>query len=107
MRSITIHKEWNEYTRDGRVPTPEELILLLQGKGKCAITHSEDHPEFAKLRNQLEDEGYIQTKRHWSNGDRVIKPFVLNGKLYKEKEQFSSGAAMAFSFKRKEDYNGV
>ena len=94
MCSITIHEEWNEYTKNGRVPTDEELVLILQGKGKCSTTSSEDHPEFARLREQLGELGYIHIQRGQWNGDRVLKPFKLNGRKFKEDDRFSCGAAM-------------
>lgn len=90
---VTIRKEWNMYTKDGREPTPEELLLILQGKGKCSITGSEDHPEFAKLRKQLGELGYIHIENGWVNGDRVLKPFKLNGLILEEGDKFSCAAA--------------
>lgn len=94
LTSVTIHEEWNTYTKNGREPTDEELILILQGKGKCGTTSSEDHPEFAKLREQLSLLGYIRIERGWWNGDSVLKPFKLNGRKFKEGAQFSCGGAM-------------
>lgn len=96
--SVTIHNEWNTYTKDGRVPTDEELLLLLEGKGKCGITSTKDHPEFTKLREQLGQLGYITIERGWWNGDRVKKPFTLNGLKFKVGQQFSCGDAMGIQF---------
>ncbi len=98
LTSITIRKEWNTYTKDGRVPTAEELVLILRGKGKCGMTHTEDHPEFARLREQLGQEGYIRIERGWWNGDRVLEPFSLNGYTFKVGEQFSSAEALGTHF---------
>ena len=94
LTSVTIHEEWNTYTKNGREPTVEELILILQGKGKCGTTSSEDHPEFARLREQLSELGYIRIERGWWNGDSVLKPFTLNGRKFKVGAQFSSGGAI-------------
>ena len=94
LTGVTIHNEWNTYTRNGRVPTAEELILIIQGKGNCSTTSSEDHPEFARLREQLGADGYISIQRSWWNGDEVLKPFKLNGRKFKVGAQFSSGSAM-------------
>ena len=94
LTSVTIHNEWNTYTHNGRVPTDEELILIIQGKGECSTTSSEDHPEFARLREQLGAEGYISIERGWWNGDTVEKPFTLNGRKFKVGAQFSSAGAM-------------
>ncbi len=98
LTSVTIHEEWNTYTKDGREPTAEEVLLILQGKGKCGMTHTEDHPEFTKLREQLGQLGYISIERGWWNGDRVEKPFTLNGHKFKVGEQFSCGDAMSIHF---------
>jgi hypothetical protein len=94
LTDVTIHEEWNTYTRNGRVPSNEELVLIIQGKGVCSTTHSEDHPEFAKLREQLGELGYIEIQRSCWNGDRVLKPFRLNGRKFKVDAKFSCGGAM-------------
>ena len=94
LTDVTIHEEWNTYTKNGRVPTDEELVLILQGKGKCSTTSSIDHPEFTKLREQLGADGYISIQRSWWNGDSVLKPFTLNRRKFKVGAQFSSGSAM-------------
>jgi len=94
LTSVTIREEWNTYTRNGREPTPEEVLLILQGQGNCGMTSSEDHPEFAQLREQLGEQGYIRIQRGQWNGDRVLKPFKLNGRKFKEGDQFSCGSAM-------------
>jgi hypothetical protein len=57
---------------------------------------SNDHEEFSKLREQLSNEGYILIQRGWHNGDRVIKPFYLNDKLFEEHETFFCAAAMKY-----------
>lgn len=98
LTSINIHKEWNMYTEDGRVPTDNELLLILQGKGKCSMTHTEDHPEFNKLRVHLGELGYISINRGSWNSDRVLKPFTLNGLKFKKGAQFSCGAALGNQF---------
>lgn len=98
LTDVTIHTKWNTYTQNGRVPTDEELLLILQGKGQCSVTSSKDHPEFAKLREQLGQEGYITIERGWINGDRVTKPFTLNGRKFKVGEQFSCASAMGNNF---------
>jgi hypothetical protein len=66
---------------------------------------SADHPEFAKLRNRLEKDGYIRAERNWVNGDVVLKGFRLNGMTFSKGEQFPCAAAlqtqMAVRLKRK------
>ena len=98
LTSVTIRDEWNTYTKNGRVPTAEELILIIQGKGECSTTSSADHPEFAKLREQLGANGYISIQRSWWNGDSVLKPFTLNRRKFKVGAQFSSAGAMGTHF---------
>lgn len=78
--------------------THEELIKILRGKDRCSSTWSEDHPEFAKLRNLLEEQGFIHTSRNSWNGDYVQKPFTLNGHEFKKGEKFPCGSAMGISF---------
>lgn len=90
---VTIHREWNSYLIKDTV-TNEDLIEVIKGKGKCSMTGSDDGPEFKALRNQLEQQGYIQCQRSWWNGDRVLKSFKLNGITFRKHDQFSCGAAM-------------
>lgn len=92
---ITVCKEWNSYLSK-EVVTNEDLAEVIKGKGYCSSTGSDDGPEFKALRNQLESDGYIQCQRSWWNGDRVLKPFKLNGLKFTKGEQFSSGAALKF-----------
>jgi len=75
-------------------PTPEDLIKILQGKHQWVSLSHKDHDEFTKLRDQLEEEGYIQTQRQWWNGDIVLKGFKLNGFCLKKGEKFLSAVAM-------------
>ena len=53
-----------------------------------------DHPEFTKMRNRLEKQGYIQIEHGWVNGDRVVKPFSLNGFKFKKHDKFPCASAM-------------
>lgn len=96
--SVHIREEWNQYTRNGREPTPEELLLVLQGKGNYSMGSTDDHPEFKKLREQLGELGYISIYRQCWNGDRVEKPFTLNGLKFKKGDQFSCGSGMGTHF---------
>jgi hypothetical protein len=57
---------------------------------------SEDHPEFAKLREQLGTEGYIEIQRNSWNGDRAIKPFTLNGVMFDTGDRFLCAAAIKY-----------
>ena len=78
-------------------PTPEDLIKILKGHHKMVSISNKDHDEFTKLRNQLEELGYIKTERSWWNGDRVLKGFKLNEWTFKKGEKFCSAGAMNVS----------
>ena len=101
--SVTTYKEWSIYTQDGREPTPEELVKMLKGEGKCSMTGHEDHPEFDKLREELGRLGYIDIERSWINGDTVRKSFKLNGYIARKGWKFTCAVAMGshFNFLRK------
>jgi hypothetical protein len=92
---ISTHRKWNSYLSK-EVVTDEDLVEVIKGHGECSMTGSDDGPEFKALRNQLEELGYIKCQRSWWNGDRVVKPFRLNGLKFKKDTQFSSGAALKF-----------
>lgn len=82
-------KQWQDETE------ADFLIRKLSSDSRPVISiGSDDHVEFTKLRNQLGDEGYISIQRSWHNGDRVLKPFYLNDKLFEENETFFCAAAM-------------
>ena len=53
-----------------------------------------DHPEFTKMRNRLEKQGYIQIEHGWINGDKALKPFSLNGFKFKKHDKFPCASAM-------------
>lgn len=101
---VTIRREWSIYQH---IPndelTGEQVLKMLKGEDRCASTHSEDHPDFASLRKDLEAQGYIHCERGWWNGDRVLRPFRLNGVLFRQDDKFPCGAAMQhhIEFKRK------
>ena len=68
---------------------------MIDERGKTYGTHSVvDHPSFAALRDVLHNRGFIQKELGWSNGDRVLKQFKLNGELFQEGEQFCCAAAL-------------
>ena len=98
--SVTHHTLWNMY-RNKENPTEEDLVKVLKGKGDCSSYSSDDHPEFKKLRDELEASGFIKTQRGWWNGDSVLKPFSINGAKFRKNEQFSSGAAIRHTIESK------
>ena len=93
---VTVRTE-HDFIKDRNNPTHEDLIKILKGYDKGLSISNKDHDEFTKLRNQLEELGYIETQRGWWNGDRVLKGFKLNEWTFKKGEQFSSAAAMRVS----------
>ena len=93
LTSVTVHKKWSMY-QNRKELTEDELVKVLKGEDICSSIGSDDHDEFKRLRNQLEEEGYIKTERGWWNGDSVLKDFTLNGAKFKKGEQFPSGAAI-------------
>jgi hypothetical protein len=99
LTDVTIRREWNSYTNKDTV-TNEDLVKVLKGNGSCSVTSTEDHPEFAQLRDQLEQQGYIWCERNWSNGDRVLKPFSLNSVAFEPGDQFCCAVAMKYHLER-------
>ncbi len=94
LTSINIKKEWSIYAGLKEL-TDDQLVKVLKGEDRCCTIRSGDHPEFAKLREQLGVDGYIKIQRGWWNGDEVIKPFTLNGAKFKKGEQFPCASAMS------------
>ncbi len=84
-------------------PTSKDLIKILKGHHQMVSLSNKDHDEFTKLRNQLEELGYIETQRGWWNGDRVLKSFKLNGFILRKGHKFLSAGAMkgSISYARK------
>ena len=77
----------------------EELLRVLRDEDKVTITEIIDHPEFTRLREQLETEGYIEVEHKWHNGDRVLKPFRLNGFDFDEGCKFPCATALGNAIK--------
>jgi hypothetical protein len=80
--------------------TNEELIEVIRKPVSSSTYSTEDHPEFARLRDRLGELGYIDIQRGWSNGDRVLKSFVLNGVAFEPGEQFCCAGAMKMHLER-------
>ena len=96
--SVTIRKEWGMFDHKKDL-TEDDLVKVLKGEDRCSSTSCEDHPEFDKLRKQLDQEGYISIWYSVWNGDTVLKPFTLNGVKFKKGEKFCCGAAMSTHLK--------
>ena len=93
---VTVRTEY-DYVKDRNNPTNEDLIKILKGFDKGVCISNKDHDEFTRLRNQLEELGYIKTQRGWWNGDRVLKSFKLNEWTFRKGHQFPSAGAMRVS----------
>ena len=112
MREFTILKEYLTDVPDNHVKyrydtteelTNEQLVdILVNGNIQYRSFGTKDHPEFTKLRDELESLGYIKTSRSSSNGDIVLKPFKLNGKRFKKNETFYCACAIKSHLKYKD-----
>jgi len=98
IKSFRIKRE---YLTD--VPTTSRVVLNMpDGTVTEGVAYGNtDHPKFAELRNKLEELGYIKTERGWWNGDRVLRKFKLNGKVFKKGDRFSCACALAVHFRVK------
>lgn len=96
LTSINIRKEWGMYDHIAADDlTPEQVFKIIKGEDRCSTLRDDDHPEFARLRNSLEQQGYIKTQRNSWNGDHVTKTFTFNGARFKKGEQFPCACAMS------------
>ena len=96
LTSVNIYKEWSMFQHiDPDDLTPAQVFKIIKGEDRCSSLSSEDHPEFAKLREQLATDGYIEIERRWWNGDHVTKTFTFNDKKFKKGDRFPSACAMS------------
>lgn len=93
---VSVRTE-HDFIKDRNNPTPEDIIKCLKGYDKSVSISNKDHDEFTKLRNQLEELGYIKTERGWWNGDRVLKSFKLNEWTFQKGHKFPCAAAIRCS----------
>ena len=96
IRDVTVRTE-HDFIKDRNNLTNEDLIKILKGWDKSVSISNKDHDEFTKLRNQLEELGYIETQRSWWNGDRILKSFKLNGWTMRKGHKFPCAAALRVS----------
>jgi len=78
----------------GVPPEARALFKIFDHKFEGDAHSIIDHPEFTKMRNRLEKQGYIQIEHGWVNGDRALKPFSLNGFKFKKHDKFPCASAM-------------
>ena len=96
LTSVNIRNEWSMFKHIAPEDlTPDQVFKMIKGEDRCSSLSSEDHPEFAKLRDSLEQLGFIKTQRNCWNGDHVTKTFTFNGARFKKGERFPSGCAMS------------
>jgi hypothetical protein len=93
---VTVRTE-HDFVKDRNNPTHDDLIMILKGHDKSYSISNKDHDEFTKLRDQLEELGYIKTERSWWNGDVVLKGFKLNEWTFKKGDKFYCAGAMSNS----------
>ena len=99
ITDITIRTDYS------LVKDPNDLLEVIKQSGKEYYSISnEDHPEFKKLRNLLEEQGFIKCERGWWNGDRVLRPFRLNGWKFNKEHKFPCAAALKSSISCAEKY---
>ena len=96
ITDVTVRTE-HDFIKDRNNPTHDDLITILKGHDKGTSISTKDHDEFTKLRNLLDQEGYIKCARGWWNGDRVLKSFKLNEWTFRKGNKFLCAAAMKIS----------
>ena len=101
--SVNVHKTWGMYDHIPKHElTHEQLIKIIKGEDRYSSTSNDDHPEFKELRNKLEAQGFIECERGWWNGDRVLKPFTVNGARFYKNEKFHCGSAIRYTVEQKQ-----
>ena len=93
------------YTVDMENPSNEDLLKILKNEHRMVSQGTKDHPEFVRLRIELEELGYIKTNRNWNNGDRVLKPFTLNGYKFEADNAFLCASATGNDFRLRKKYS--
>lgn len=96
LKGVTVKKDLSPYKGKEDL-TADELIGALKWTSNSYEISSIDHPEFTKLREKLENHGYISIQRGWWNGDVVLKPFTLNSFKFKKGARFPCAAALGIS----------
>jgi len=92
LKQFKLKRSYFTSVEDNKYVVLENLVskIIIEGDSYGI----KDHPEFTNLRNKLEKQGYIQIERGWWNGDRVIKPFSLNGIKFKKYAKFPCASAL-------------
>lgn len=98
LESVTDVKEYSIYDDPENI-TEEELIDTIKDANIIRLTGTKDHPEFARLREYLCENGFIKIQRSWWNGDIVTKSFTLNNAIFEVGDNFPSASAMKIHMK--------
>ena len=93
------------YTVNMENPSNEDLLKILKNEHRIVTQGFKDHPEFVRLRDELEELGYIKTERNSHNGDRVCMPFTLNGYKFEAGDAFLCATATGNDFRLRKKYS--
>lgn len=99
LTQVVVHEEmkFTNFTPMGSM-TQDQIDAMNEMMDKpVKVTRWIDHPEFTKLREQLEVEGYIKIQRSWWNGDRVLRSFKVNGIALRKGGTFYCASALGNS----------
>ena len=99
VADVSVHQTFYRHA-DKPTLTNEELMEFIREPVMGSMYSTMDHPKFSELRDHLEQQGFIRCERNWSNGDRVLKSFSLNGVPFEPGAQFCCAAAMKFHLER-------
>lgn len=93
-----VVKEWGMYDNiPSNKLTPDQLLKIIRGEDRCSMSGYVEHVEFTKLRDKLEELGYIKCERFWKNGDQILKSFELNEWKFYEGQMFPCAIALKTS----------
>lgn len=99
LSDIVVKRYTSGLVLDKENPTIENVADILKGKHDSYSLSIIDHPEFTKLREKLEESGYIHVVRTYNNGDTVLKPFKLNGFSFEKEDRFLCASALGMHFR--------
>lgn len=102
IKSFRIKSEYLTSVDDTR---PITFVMPSGQKVEGKAIGTKDHPKFTEFRDKLEKLGYIKTEREWNNGDRALKPFIVNGMELKKGDKFCSAGALGIQIKVYKEYN--
>lgn len=98
LTDVTVKNVYDQI-KDRNNPTDDDLVRILKGHDRYYSVSNRDHDEFDRLRTELSDLGYIHIERGWWNGDRVLRPFKLNGWVFRKGWVFPCATALGLKIK--------